>query len=91
MAADGSVQQHTLGSMQHSSCLTLLHAIAPCLSSEEAEEAVKQCKGVPLLVCRAGDALRTGQIIVQVSVLCFACHLIELQLHSQAVNSIVIT
>jgi len=64
--ADGGVHQHMLSSMSPSLCHALMCATAPNLPEDEVEESVEFCKGIPLLVRRAGDALRAGQIVVQV-------------------------
>ncbi|KAF5827603.1 hypothetical protein DUNSADRAFT_354 [Dunaliella salina] len=65
-----NLHHHELGGMDDKSCQALLREalmqeMAPKLSDTQIEEVVHICRGVPLLVRLAGDALRTGQLSVE--------------------------
>jgi len=61
------IYQYNLGGIDGSAAEGLLLQTAPNLTADEVQEAVQLCKGVPLLIRRVGDALRSGQIIIEVS------------------------
>ncbi|KAF5837461.1 hypothetical protein DUNSADRAFT_4377 [Dunaliella salina] len=65
VAADKGMQQYELRSMDVSMSHELMRSIATNLEDTEVREAVELCRGVPLLVHRAADALQTGQIVLQ--------------------------
>ena len=66
IAPDHGVLQYTLGSLDTDASRALLRSFAPSLAQQEADAAADMCGGVPLLLRRAGDALQTGQIILEV-------------------------
>ena len=67
-SSDG-IHQYMLQSLKPASCQGLLRSTAPNLTNSEVVEGAELCHGVPLLVRRVGDALRTGQVVLQVRIL----------------------
>ena len=62
----GTLSQHELAGISAPACQGLLANIAPNLLLAEVIEAVQLCDGVPLLLRRVGDVLRSGQVTIQV-------------------------